>query len=162
MKKVEVKKGTAVLLHDIRSTHNVGSIFRTSDALGISKIYLSGYTPIPTDKFGRNRKDISKVALGAEKNIPWEQVESPEKLIKELKKKKWQVVCIEQSKKSSDYKKVKIKHPTLFIVGNEVLGTENNILKLCDVVAEIPMMGDKESLNVSVAFGVAMFRMLDL
>lgn len=162
MKKVEVKKEAAVLLHNIRSTHNVGSVFRTSDALGISKIYLSGYTPIPTDKFGRNRKDISKVALGAEKSIPWEQVESPEKLIKDLKKKKWQIVCIEQSKDSSDYKKVKIKLPTLFIVGNEVTGTENNILKLCDVVAEIPMMGGKESLNVSVAFGVAMFRMLDL
>lgn len=160
MKKVEVKKEIAVLLHDIRSTHNVGSVFRTSDSLGVNKIYLSGYTPTPVDKFGRARKDISKVALGAEKTLAWEFVDSGEKLIKKLKKEGWQIVCVEQSKNSVDYKKVKINYPVLFIVGNEVSGIEEKILKLCDVVAEIPMMGDKESLNVSVAFGVALFRML--
>ncbi len=156
------KKEVFILLHNIRSTHNVGSIFRTSDALGVDKIYLSGYTPKPIDKFGRGRKDVAKVALGAEKTIPWEYVESGVKLIKKLKKEKYQVVSIEQSSKSIDYKKVKIKYPVLFVVGNEVTGMDKEMLSLSDVVAEIPMMGDKESLNVSVAFGVALFRMLGI
>src|SRR3989344_8475559 len=99
-------KQVMVLLHDIRSTHNVGSIFRTSDALGVSKIYLSGYTPTPTDKFGRPRKDINKVSLGAEKNIHWDYVSDPKKLIKKLKKEKALVIGVEQSKTSVDYKKV--------------------------------------------------------
>lgn len=152
----------AVLLHDIRSTHNVGSIFRTADALGVNKIYLSGYTPTPLDKFNRPRKDVAKVALGAEKTIKWEYVTDIKVLIKKLKKEGYFVVGVEQSEKSIDYKKVKLKKPVLFLVGNEVLGMEKDIMSLCDVVAEIPMNGEKESLNVSVAFGVALFRMLGI
>jgi 23S rRNA (guanosine2251-2'-O)-methyltransferase len=155
-------KEVVILLHNIRSTHNVGSIFRTADALGVSKIYISGYTPLPIDKFKRPRKDIAKVALGAEKNISWEYISEPEKLLKKLKREKYQIVAVEQSKKSTDYKKVKIKYPVLFVVGNEVTGVEDKMLSLCEVVAEIPMMGEKESLNVSVAFGVALFRMLNI
>lgn len=150
----------AVLLHDIRSTHNVGSIFRTSDAFGVTKIYLSGYTPTPVDKFGRARKDIGKVALGAEKSVAWEYVKNPKKVINELKSLGYQSICVEQNKSSVDYKKVKVKKLVLFIVGNEVLGVDKKIISLCDVVAEIPMKGEKESLNVSVAFGVALARML--
>ena len=155
-------KKIAILLHNIRSTHNVGSIFRTSDALGVTKVFLSGYTPLPLDKYRRARKDIAKVALGAEKTIPWEQVSSPINLIKKLKKEKYQIVAIEQSEKSIDYKKVKIKYPALFMIGNEVEGISPDLLSLCDVVSEIPMRGHKESLNVSVAFGVALFRMLGI
>lgn len=154
------KKEIYVLLHNIRSTHNVGSIFRTSDALGVTKIYLSGYTPTPLDRFNRPRKDIAKVALGAEKSIDWEYVTNPEKTIKDLKKANYQIIGLEQAKNSVDYKKVKIKYPILFIVGNEVGGIEKNMLSLSDVVAEIPMNGKKESLNVSVAFGVGLFRIL--
>ena len=80
-----MKREVYVLLHNIRSTHNVGSIFRTADALNAGKIYLSGYTPAPLDRFKRVRKDIAKVALGAEKNIPWEEVVNPLELIKKLK-----------------------------------------------------------------------------
>lgn len=152
----------SVLLHDIRSTHNVGSIFRTSDALGIDKVYLSGFTPTPKDKYNRWRKDVSKVALGAEKTLDWEYVAKPENILKKLKKEKFQIVGIEQDEKSEDYKKVKIKSKVLFIVGNEVTGIDKGLLKLCDIVTDIPMRGKKESLNVSVAFGVALFRMLDL
>ena len=151
----------SILLHNIRSTHNVGSIFRTADALGVTKIYLSGYTPTPLDRFGKARKDVAKVSLGAEKTIDWEYTESPFDVIKNLKKLKHQIIALEQSKKSVDYKKVKVKKPVLFIVGNEVGGIESKILSLCDVVAEIGMKGKKESLNVSVAFGVALFRILD-
>ena len=156
-----MKREIAVLLHNIRSTHNVGSMFRTADALGVGKIYISGYTPTPLDRFGRPRKDIAKVAHGAEKSIEWEYIESSEKLIKKLRP-SHQIIGLEQSKKSIDYKKVKVKYPVLFIVGNEVEGIESKILSLCDVVAEIPMKGEKESLNVSVAFGVALFRILDI
>ena len=151
-----------VLLHDIRSTHNVGSIFRTSDSAGVSKIFLSGYTPTPIDKYGRERKDIAKVALGAEKNIKWEYIESPEKIIEKLKKEGYQIISLEQSDLSVDYKKVKLHSPVLFIVGNEVEGISKKILSLCDVVAEIPMLGEKESLNVSVAFGIGIYRMLGI
>ena len=155
-------KEVAILLHDIRSTHNVGSIFRTSDALGVNKIYLSGYTPTPIDKYGRARKDIAKVALGAEKDISWEYLDDSVKTIKKLKKEGYQVIVVEQDNKSVDYKKVKIVYPVLFVVGNEVDGVDKKVLSLCDIVAEIPMMGKKESLNVSVAFGVALSRMLGI
>lgn len=151
-----------VLLHNIRSVHNVGSIFRTSDALGVDKIYLSGFTPTPKDRFGRNRKDVSKVALGAEKTMPWEYLNDPKKIINTLKNNNFKIIGLEQSENSQDYKKVKPTNKILFIVGNEVDGIEKNILKLCDFVAEIPMKGDKESLNVSVAFGVALFRILNI
>ena len=154
-------KEVVILLHNIRSTHNVGSIFRTSDALGITKVYLVGITPTPTDKYGRARKDVAKVALGGEKSVSWEYVKNPQNLIKELKRKRFRIISIEQSRDSVDYKKVKVKFPVLFIVGNEIDGISKEILSLSDIVAEIPMVGKKESLNVSVAFGVALFRILD-
>jgi len=156
------EKKVCVLLHNIRSTHNVGSIFRTADASGVSKIYLSGYTPAPMDKFNRPRKDIAKVSLGAEKVVEWEQIKNPKILIKNLKAKKYQIIALEQAKNSVDYKKVRAEHRVLFVVGNEVSGIPKEILKLCDIVAEISMAGEKESLNVSVAFGVTVFRILNL
>ena len=162
--KVSVKKQNEVfiLLHDIRSVHNVGSIWRTANAVGVKKIFLSGYTPSPVDRFGRERKDFAKVALNSQKTVTWESVENPVSLIKKLKREGFYVVAIEQAKNSVDYKKVKIKKPVLFLVGNEVEGIPQKLLNLADTVAEIPMKGDKESLNVSVAFGIALFRMLGI
>lgn len=156
------KNEVFVLLHNIRSVHNVGSMWRTANATGVSKIFLSGYTPLPIDRFGRERKDFAKVALGSQKSIAWEYAENPISLVKNLKKEGVFVVSIEQTKNSINYKKVKIKKPVLFIVGNEVDGIPKNLLNLADVVGEIPMKGDKESLNVSVAFGVALFGMLKI
>lgn len=156
------KKEVFVLLHDIRSVHNVGSIFRTSDAAGVSKIFLSGYTPAPLDKFGRERKDLAKVALNAEKSVPWEFSKNPGMLVKKLKKEGVLVITMEQTKNSVDYKKVNIKYPALFIMGNEVEGVPKKLLRLADIKAEIPMKGEKESLNVSVAFGIALFRILKI
>ena len=155
---MKIKKEISILLHNIRSVHNVGSIFRTADALGIDKIYLSGFTPTPKDRFGRARKDFAKVSLGAEKTVNWEYIKQPKNLIKSFK---GQVIALERAKNSVDYKKVKIKYPALFIVGSEVDGVNKDILSLCGIVAEIPMKGNKESLNVSVAFGVVLFQMLD-
>ena len=157
-----MKKEARLILHNIRSNHNVGSIFRTGDALGVTKIFLTGYTPTPLDKFGREVKEISKTALGAEKNIPWEKNKNVRKVIENLKKEGFQIIAIEQAKNSVDYKKIKIKGKTAFILGNEVTGILKEILSLCDVIAEIPMKGEKESLNVSVSAGVALFRILNI
>ncbi len=150
-----------LILHDVRSSHNVGAIFRTSDALGVDKIYLTGYTPSPLDRFGRPVNEIAKTALGSEKTVSWEKIEITP-LLKKLKKGKVTLIAIEQDKNSIDYKKIKIKNDTAFLVGTEVTGIPKNILKKCDAIAEIPMKGKKESLNVSVALGVALFRILEI
>ena len=156
-----MKKQAIVVLDNIRSKQNVGSIFRTSDCAGISKIYLCGTTPCPTDRFGREVKEIAKTALGAEKSIEWEYVKSMSTVLKKLKKENCQIIAIEQAKNSIDYKKVKPRYPVAFVVGNEVTGISKSVLKFCDIVVEIPMRGTKESLNVSVAFGAAIFRILN-
>src|SRR3990167_7053568 len=112
----------SVLLHNIRSAHNVGSIFRTADAAGVSRVYLCGYTPTPADRFGRAQKDIAKTALGAEKFLAWEHHASPTRLISRLKKEGWHIAAVEQNSHSVDYRKLKTKKPTLFVFGNEVKG----------------------------------------
>ncbi len=151
-----------VLLHDIRSVHNVGSIWRTANAANVGRIFLSGYTPLPIDRFGRERKDFAKVALNSQKSVTWEHADNPASLVKRLKKEGVFIVAIEQAKNSIGYKKVKIRRPVLFIVGNEVEGVPQKLQSLADVIAEISMKGDKESLNVSVAFGIALFRILGI
>lgn len=149
-----------IILHNIRSVYNVGSALRTADALGIEKIFLTGYTPTPLDRFNQPRKDLAKVALGAEKTLAWEYVKNPVTLIDRLKGEGVQCIAVEQSEKSVDYKKVKVHYPVAFLFGNEVSGVSKGLLSRMDVVAEIPMSGKKESLNVSVSLGVALFRML--
>lgn len=153
---------TYLILHNIRSVYNVGAIFRTADACGVSKIFLAGYTPAPIDRFGRARKDIQKSALGAEKNVEWEQVKNINELIEKLKKEKFQIVSVEQSKKSVDYKDFKLKKDTAFVLGSETEGVPKEILTKSDKIIEIPMLGKKESLNVSVSAGVVLFRILDI
>jgi 23S rRNA (guanosine2251-2'-O)-methyltransferase len=161
MKKTSNKKAF-LILHDIRSVHNVGSMFRTADAAGIKKIFLTGYTPTPVDRFGRPRKDLAKVALGAEQNISWEYEKNPITLIKKLKRENMHIVALEQSESSIDYKNLKLKKDFVLICGNEVGGVSKKILNECDSVVEIPMMGKKESLNVSVSLGISLFRLLDI
>jgi len=154
------KKEVVVVLDSIRSVFNVGSMFRTSDAVGVSKLYLCGTTPSPLDRFNRSRPDLAKVALGAEKNVPWEYVDNTIKIIKKLKKAGYFVVAIEQAKESVDYRKISKKFPLAVVMGNEVDGVDKKVLKLVDEVAEIPMRGDKESLNVGVAYGIAIYNIL--
>ncbi len=151
-----------LILPDIRSAQNVGSLFRTADACGIEHIYIVGITPAPTDQFGRFNTAIAKTALGAEKTIPWTKVATLAPLITKLQKAGIQTIAIEQSKNAIDYKKVKIQKPVAFILGNEVDGLPKNILEKVDIVTEIPMKGMKESLNVSVAAGIALFRILNI
>lgn len=149
------------ILHNIRSLHNVGSIFRTADAVGIEKVYLCGITPTPFDVFGKPRAQIAKVALGAEKSVPWEHVRSTVKAIERLRRDGYKVVAVEQSKKSKPYYLLNTACYTLkklaLVVGHEVKGLPPTLLKRCDAIIEIPMYGKKESLNVGVAFGVVAF-----
>lgn len=160
--KKEKQKNNILILPDIRSAENVGAIFRTADAVGMDKIYLVGITPAPVDRFGRDRNDIAKSALGAEKSVEWEQRENLVELINELKEKNFKIIALEQDEKSIDYKNVEVGEKNVFILGTETTGLTKDILDMCDVIAEIPMKGEKESLNVSVAFGVAIFRILNI
>ncbi|MBI2098000.1 MAG: TrmH family RNA methyltransferase [Candidatus Vogelbacteria bacterium] len=153
-----------LILHNVRSSQNVGAIFRVADAAGASKIYLTGYTPAPRDRFGRPNRQVIKTALGAEKFVKWAKFQNISKLISKLKaeslsdgKAGYKLIALEISPKSVDYRKVKITGPTVIIVGNEVRGLSPKILTRCDLVAEIPMRGRKESLNVAVALGVFLF-----
>ncbi len=151
------KQENVVILHNIRSVENVGAMFRTADAAGIAKIYLTGYTPAPLDRFGRKRKDMAKSALGAEEYVKWESKKSLPALLHSLRQEKYFIIAVEQAPNSVDYRKIKLKNKNVFIMGAEVTGIPKNILNKCDVIAEIPMRGKKESLNVSVAFGVVIF-----
>ncbi len=150
---------TILILHDIRSAENVGSLFRTADAVGVDHIYLTGITPTPIDRFGRPNQKIIKASLGAEKSIPWKSFDIYSAL-KELSTARFQIIGIEQNAISVDYRHVSLGESAAFILGNEVGGIPEDILALCDVIAEIPLRGKKESLNVSVAGGVALFRIL--
>jgi len=151
-----------IVLDNVRSVHNVGSIFRTADAAGMDMIYLCGYTPQPIDRFGFPRKDFAKVALGAEKTIAWKFFENTAEAIEELKNNNFIIIAVEQSEKSVDYKEVKVIGKVAFVFGNEPKGISKEVLDKCDIIAEIPMEGKKESLNVSVSAGIALFRILDI
>ena len=158
----ENQKENVVILHNIRSVENVGAIFRTADAVGINKIYLTGYTPAPFDRFGRKRKDLAKSALGAEEFVQWEQKKNIIPLLVRLKSEKFLIIGVEQDEDSIDYKKARLQKKNVFIVGAEVTGISKNVLEKCDIIAEIPMRGKKESLNVSGACGVALFQILKI
>ncbi|PIT92659.1 MAG: RNA methyltransferase [Candidatus Harrisonbacteria bacterium CG10_big_fil_rev_8_21_14_0_10_42_17] len=152
-----------VVLDNIRSMHNVGSIFRTSDAAGVSKLYLSGITPIPLDRFKKSRPQITKVSLGAEQTVAWEQVSNTALLLDELKSRGYQILALEQAVASVPYisfHKQDLTEPIVLILGSEVGGLSQDILKKCDRILEIPMQGTKESLNVAVAFGILIFHLL--
>ena len=161
----------AVLLHNVRSAHNVGSIFRTADAAGVRSVYLTGYTPRPVDRFGRAQKEIGKTALGAEHSLSWGYAASPMPLIARLRREGWNIVGVEQDVRAHGYRAFKPRGKTLFIFGNEVRGLSTGLRAQCDVLIEIPMRGamvrhahhprharrGKESLNVSVAAGIILF-----
>jgi tRNA G18 (ribose-2'-O)-methylase SpoU len=151
-----------VVLDNLRSVFNVGSIFRTANAVGVDMIYLCGTTPTPLDKKGLRRKDFAKVALGAEDTVKWEYKETTKSVIEELLSEGHYVIALEQDEKSVDYNEVSIKgkENVTFVIGHEVDGITNDVRELCNVIAEIPMLGTKESLNVTIAFGVGVYRIL--
>ena len=153
-----------IIAHNIRSTHNVGAIFRTADGFGISKIILSGYTPYPKLDQGDTRlphiadkleKQIHKTALGAEKIVPFEYQDEPN--LDELRLAGFKIVGLEQSPRSVFLNEYQAPEKVALILGEEVEGIAAELLSQCDDVLEIPMSGTKESFNVSVAAGVAMY-----
>jgi len=146
-----MKNQIFALLHNIRSLHNVGSIFRTSDGAGIGKLFLCGESGYPP------RDEISKTALGAEESVPWEYWMDSVECVETLKKEGVRIVGLELTPKSVDYRSVVAQGPICLVVGNEVGGLSQELIALCDECIQIPMRGEKESLNVAVAFGIAAY-----
>ncbi len=145
-----------VIAHNIRSLYNVGSIFRTADAFNVTKIYLTGYTGTPGYYVHKNK--IAKVALGAEELVSWEYSKSPQAVSRILKKQKVHIIGLENNVgKPTNILNFKPKFPLALILGEETGGINKSLIKLCDQLVEIPMLGKKESLNVSVAFGIAAY-----
>lgn len=143
-----------VVCDNIRSLENIGSIFRTADALGVGKIFLGGICGYPP-----NQK-ISKAALGAETWIPWEHYWQSWRIIKQLKKQGVLIVALEQTSHSISYFNFKPRFPLALVVGNEIRGVSPSILKKADEIIELPLFGRKESLNVAAAFGIAGYHIM--
>jgi 23S rRNA (guanosine2251-2'-O)-methyltransferase len=155
-----MKREVYVMLDNVRSAHNVGSIFRTSDGAGVAKIYLVGYTPAPIDRFGRPQPEIEKTSLGASATIPWEQVsdEAVSEKISELKSEGFTIVSVEQTDKSVSLHSFTPGEKVCYVFGNEIDGVRQTLLYLSDTIVEIPMHGQKESLNVGVTVGIVLFQ----
>ena len=144
-----------VVADNIRSIYNVGSIFRTSDAAFIEKLYLTGYTPHPP------RKEIEKVALGATLSVPWKYYKNPIDPVLECKSKGIKICVLELTDKQNLFWNIeKNDFPLCLVVGNEITGVSKEIIDIADMCIEIPMLGLKQSLNVSVSYGIAVFEMV--
>lgn len=142
-----------VVLNNIRSLYNVGSIFRTADGAGVEKIWLCGITGLPPDS------KISKTAIGAEKSVPWEYCRNARECISHLKSQGYQIILLEQAEASIPYHKFEAFSPVCLILGNEISGVQDQLLELCDAALEIEMAGLKNSLNVTVAFGIVAYHL---
>jgi len=159
------EKKIYLVLDNIRSRENVGSIFRTADGAGVKKIFLCGITPVPS------HPKISKTALGADEFVAWEYYKQTWRLLEQLRDNGLQLIALERTKDainifsaqggSASGGKFKSKFPLVLIVGNEVKGLSPKILSYADKIIAIPMYGRKESLNVSVAFGVAVYKIVE-
>tara|TARA_A100001011_G_C14309399_1_gene844808 strand:- start:1613 stop:2158 length:546 start_codon:yes stop_codon:yes gene_type:complete len=142
------------LLENVRSAYNVGSIFRTADGMGAKKIYLSGYTCYPP------QKDLSKTALGSEKTVNWEHHENPIEMAQAIKDKNIKLVLLEHTYNSKTIYEQDWDFPMCIVLGNEVDGVSDQLIKMCDIHAEIPMRGIKQSLNVATAAGIIGYEVL--
>lgn len=142
------------VLEDIRSMYNVGSIFRTSDAARIEKLFLCGYTAYPP------RKEIDKTALGATESVPWHHHEMAVEIVDSLKKENVTIIALEHTDQSKDLYHTDLPFPAAVVFGNEINGLSPAILELADIALEIPMYGMKHSLNVSVAYGIVIYELL--
>lgn len=140
-----------VILNNIRSLYNVGSIFRTADGVGIEKVWICGITGYPPDT------KISKTALGAEDEVDWEYRRDARSVAEELKNKGYEIVLLEQLKESIFFEEYEPKRPVCLIIGNEIEGVSEDLLSVCDRTIEIDMSGMKNSLNVTVAFGIVAY-----
>lgn len=154
-----------LVAHNIRSTHNVGSIFRTAEGFGVSKIIISGYTPYPSLPNDRRlphiadklNNQISKTALGAESSVPFTLTDNILATAKELKAEGYSIVGLEQDARSVPINEYETPEKLVLVLGEEVHGIESELLGVCDDIIEIAMKGQKESFNVSVATGIALY-----
>jgi 23S rRNA (guanosine2251-2'-O)-methyltransferase len=148
------RKPIYALLDNVRSLHNVGAIFRTSDAVLLEKLYLCGITGAPP------RKEITKTALGAEEVVPFEYFDEASSAIEELKKAGVTIVAVELSEKSKGYDELEYDFPVCFVFGHEVEGISNEVMKSCDLSIDLPMLGRANSLNVATCFGIVVYEAL--
>lgn len=154
-----------VIAHNIRSAHNVGSIFRTADGFGVEHLYLSGYTPYPL--LGRDTRlphiakkvsdEISKTALGAQNSVVFSHIQNPYPVIEGFKAHGYAIVGLEQNDNAIHLPEYEVPQKLVLILGEEINGIHSDILKKCTALLEIPMTGQKESFNVSVAAGIALY-----
>jgi 23S rRNA (guanosine2251-2'-O)-methyltransferase len=149
-----MKKKLIVIAHNIRSVYNVGSFFRTCDAAGVEELIIGGYSPDPT------HPRMHKTALGAEFSVKWRKAKQTWREIEKLKKSGYHIVALETSKEATQLFRHKPKQRTVLLLGNEVRGLSKKLLKKADEIVKIPMNGYKESLNVSVAAGIAIYHIL--
>ncbi len=149
--RLKTRKPIRVIMDNIRSLYNVGSIFRTSDAAGIEKLYLCGITGTPP------RAEIHKAALGSEKIVPWEYYKDPTVIINQLKQEGFKIVILEHTDSGVIYNQAKFELPLCLVIGHEISGISDEVVAMADLAIEIPMAGIKQSLNVSVAYGIAIY-----
>lgn len=150
--KITKKKPITIILDNIRSAHNVGSIFRTSDAFLIKKIILCGITPTPPNN------DIRKSALGSTESVDWEYQENTENAVNILKKEDYEIIAVEQVEESTSLIKFKSTKPIALIFGHEVNGVQQKIIDMCDQTIEITQWGTKHSLNISISAGIVLWK----
>lgn len=158
-----------LIAHNIRSAHNVGSLLRTADGLGIKKVILTGYTPYPHTNSDQRLphlaakadRAIAKTALGAEKTVPWEHYEQLRPAVAQLTNAGFSIIALEQANASIPIKQLKPPAKVAVIVGSETKGLAPSDLSLAQQVVEIPMRGHKESFNVAVAAAIALFALSD-
>ena len=157
MKDVKVTKRypITVIAENIRSLYNVGSMFRTSDGAFIEKLWLCGYTGFPP------RKEIDKTALGSVETVPWEHTEDTISVIKRLKSDGYLIAALEHTDSSKNYFEAEYTFPLCIMLGNEVEGLSEEAVSLADMAIEIPMYGIKQSLNVSVAYGIIVYHLIE-
>lgn len=160
-------KEIVVIAHNLRSSHNVGSLLRTADGLGVECVYLTGYTPYPVSDDDlrlphlaqKIHRQIAKTALGAESSSLWRHHDNLEVLIDELKKKGYQICGLEQHRSAISLPEFKPQEKVALIIGREVEGLEPDVIEKCDRLLEIPMLGQKESYNAVQAAAMALYHL---
>lgn len=160
-------RSIVLIVHNVRSAHNVGSMLRTCEGLGINQVFLSGYTPYPAGENDKRLphetakayKQIQKTALGAEKTLNWSHEPNIKNLVGKLKSGNYQLVGLEQTEKSFNLLEFKPTSNIALVVGSEIGGLDKLVLDLCDIAIQIPMAGQKESFNVSIAAAIALYQL---
>jgi len=152
---VTTRNPICLILEDIRSVYNIGAIFRTADAANVEKLYLCGITAHPP------RPDLEKTALRTTEFVPWEYHQDPTIIIKSLKSLGYQIIALEQTNESISYLEYSYRAPMAIVLGNEVDGISQAVLDLCDAAIEIPMSGISNSLNVTTAIGITLFKAIE-